>query len=628
MGVVYRAVDTVSGAEIALKVGNAPTDAASMQRLVRETKHATSVVHKNVCAVLDSGETPDGSFYLAMELARGPSFSRVSKTRRASPSMWLEALRALCQGLGAVHAQGIVHRDVKPQNIMFDDEGTLKLLDFGIARSTADETVTETGQVIGTTAYMSPEQARAEPLDGRSDLFSAALSVATLASSGVTRFGATGLDLTQKIMHAAFWQPPLLSEFDPAAPPEIEDLFARVLTLKTEDRFKNAAEVVAAIDAHPWRNIDGENLFRAWVRGDIEDGDMLERDAARERARARSLTHVHSRTARVLALRRASLLVNDPAISEALTEEAAKAHVRFDNDFDEPRAALLKGITERPPDANELRRGIELFQKSGHIEVAARLMWTYVRERPDDAVIARTLDRLLFGEGVNNPGGTASGLSIARGIRTGGLVAQQRSNQAAKNQQARLDNLTGQRSKHGPGEPGRKVDPDVTLANPSVIIAAAERPSSSSGGSWLLRGLVALVLLSATVFLLGRAFKDTRDVVRRTDTVVNDNADVIAVDERVKLVEQAETALQAKDAVAVIDATTRVLGLSPSMETGQRALFLRAQARILQHEKGAARRDLELYLARVTNVDDRRVQDVRRLLASLDDSPAIRPGLE
>jgi serine/threonine protein kinase len=199
MGVVHRARDRETGRDVAVKISEAPVDNATAERQLREARHSMSVKNRHICSVLAAGHTPEGNTYLVMDLVDGPSLVDVARRRRLPPSLWLEALRALAEALTAVHAQHIIHRDVKPQNVMFDARGVLKLLDFGIARSSLDDTVTGTGEIIGTAAYMSPEQARAETLDGRSDLFSAALTIATFASRGASRFAYTKLDIGQKV---------------------------------------------------------------------------------------------------------------------------------------------------------------------------------------------------------------------------------------------------------------------------------------------------------------------------------------------------------------------------------------------------------------------------------------------
>jgi two-component system, LytTR family, response regulator len=184
MGVVYRAVDGRLGREVALKVlSPAPGSDPDLEaRLRREAHAAASLNHPSICIIYEIDEA-EGATFIAMELVRGPSLAAVI-------SAGLESARALdvaievAEGLAAAHARGIVHRDLKPSNVMISDSGRAKIIDFGLAKfwkpldplaSGADTPVrghTDPGRIIGTAAYMSPEQVRGDTVDPRSDVFS------------------------------------------------------------------------------------------------------------------------------------------------------------------------------------------------------------------------------------------------------------------------------------------------------------------------------------------------------------------------------------------------------------------------------------------------------------------------
>jgi len=622
MGVVYRAWDTVEEREIALKIGEVPSDEAAAARLVREIQHASAVRHPHVCSVLGTGTTSTGAVFLAMELVDGPTCVDVAKRSRSGPSIWIEALRALTDGLAAVHAEGIVHRDVKPQNVMFNDDGVLKLLDFGIARSVLDETVTATGQVIGTPAYMSPEQARAEATDARTDLFSAALTVAALAGRGESRFASTGYTLAQKVLRAAYWSPPLLSNVDAATPPELEDLFGRVLTLQPADRVSSARELLALIDACPIRHPRGEAWLKDWAMGKVDDATVRAFDAAREVERARTLPKdLDSQTARVLAWRRATLLDPTPSSLSALSDEAGRAGFRFDEDYDDVRQKVLTGLEAHPPEPEELRRSSELFRRSGHIEVATRLLWSYVRLRPDDMAAVRILERSLMGRVEK------TGLSIARGIKTGGLVAAARSRpttpdgaSAPTRTLALPDAGRTMRGLAGADGPQRPAPAHRGSAGPRGP-AVAEQPGLPR---WLAPTVVALLACVVTWILITTVRTARTEFAGQAKKV--DAVEVkTVVDTRLDLVDQAQQALDTRDHVGAIDKATRALGMDLSMESGRRALLIRARARIALGDKAPARRDLELYIERSTSFSDPNLADVKRLLASLDAPDLNRP---
>lgn len=600
MGVVHRAIDVVSGAEVAVKIGNVPTEPQAAQRFLREMKHAMAVRDEHVCAVHASGTTDDGSVFLVMDLITGPSLQEVARSGRAAPALWLETLRALCLGLAAVHDKGIVHRDVKPQNVMFDRRGTLKILDFGIARSGLDDTVTATGQVIGTAAYMSPEQARAEPTDARSDLFSAALTAASLAAKGVSRFATTQLDLVQKVLRAGMWPAPLLSEIDASAPPELEDIFGAALTLQPADRVASARALIALIDACPARHPHGEQLLKSWVTGAVDDATVLGWDASRELARARALPlDVDNQVARVLALRRASLL--DPS-SETLNlwqAEAARGRFRFDANWQPNELAIIEKLANYNLEPAELRRAYELFRGSGHIEVATRLLWAYCKARPDDVVQVRQLQRSLFGTS------DTSSLSIARGIKTGGLKASAVA-------------VRGGDTRNVASAAVKRVDADVKAA--AVIAGEAGGADDGNVGRWAVRlGLAALGLVVA--LLLVMTVKTGREEMKHVGVAADQLETKKVSDTKVDLLDEAQRKLDDKDALGAVDAATRALALSPSVESGRRALMIRARAYIALLDKPAARRDLELYLERTTSFDDPNIPEVKRLLASLDAAP-------
>jgi serine/threonine protein kinase len=176
MGVVYSATDPLGGRPVAIKrlPSDLTPDSPHVQRLLREFRAAAGVRHPNAVAALEVGEHSDG-YYLVMELIDGPSMS--AWVEKHGPPPWREATRitaAIARALGAAHAAGLVHRDVKPGNILRASDGSVKLADFGLAKSEEgfDPTVTMANEVVGSPHFMSPEQARAKPLDSRSDLYS------------------------------------------------------------------------------------------------------------------------------------------------------------------------------------------------------------------------------------------------------------------------------------------------------------------------------------------------------------------------------------------------------------------------------------------------------------------------
>src|SRR3954451_20979794 len=174
MGVVYEDSDPNLGRAVALKsihanaIGNHLEEAT--QRFKNEARAAGSLSHPNIVTVFDAGEQ-EGLLYIAMELLQGETLEAHLLHRRTVPiATAVDITRQICVALDYANAKGIVHRDIKPGNVILLPNGTVKITDFGLARTA--EAITMTGQVMGTPHYMSPEQVRGRPADGRSDLFS------------------------------------------------------------------------------------------------------------------------------------------------------------------------------------------------------------------------------------------------------------------------------------------------------------------------------------------------------------------------------------------------------------------------------------------------------------------------
>src|SRR5215470_6756512 len=174
MGMVYLAHDTILERDVALKVmvANIADDPELNERFKREAKAVAKMTHPNVVNVFDLGTHTDGSPYIAMELLKGQDLQKVM---RQTPPLDLDRKVAIIvqvlAGLAHAHQAGIVHRDIKPANIFINQDGTVKIMDFGVARLTT-ASMTGTGNIVGTADYMSPEQVKGAKVDGRSDIFS------------------------------------------------------------------------------------------------------------------------------------------------------------------------------------------------------------------------------------------------------------------------------------------------------------------------------------------------------------------------------------------------------------------------------------------------------------------------
>jgi len=254
MGVVYRARDTRLGREVALKVLADPmADADLARRLRQEARAAAALTHPALSVVYEVDEA-EGATFIAMELVRGEPLSTALARGPLSPDRALELAIEVVEGLAEAHAQGVVHRDLKPKNVMLTASGHVKVIDFGLAKtvhrrspadSGADTPVrgdADAGRIMGTAAYMSPEQVRGEEIDGRSDLF----SVGALLYEMLTGEAAFRRDTGVETLHAVLKEPaPRLREIGlgPSAP-VVDRLLDRCLAKLPEDRYASATEVL------------------------------------------------------------------------------------------------------------------------------------------------------------------------------------------------------------------------------------------------------------------------------------------------------------------------------------------------------------------------------------------------
>src|SRR5215472_4821360 len=191
MGVLYRATDLKLGRAVAIKLlaRHLVSDETAKARFVREARAASALDHPNIATIYEIGEE-DGELFIAMALYEGETLKQRLKKSRLTVKEALDLLRQVSLGLEAAHRAGIVHRDIKPANLLMTSTGTVKILDFGVAKLVADsqaESMTHAGQAMGTVLYMSPEQLRGESVDARADLWSLGV-VAYEMLAGVSPF--------------------------------------------------------------------------------------------------------------------------------------------------------------------------------------------------------------------------------------------------------------------------------------------------------------------------------------------------------------------------------------------------------------------------------------------------------
>jgi hypothetical protein len=243
MGVLYRARDRMLERDVALKMMHVDfsVDATARERFEREAKAVARLQHRNVVTIHELGAA-DGSPYIVMEFLGGQDLD--VRLRDGAPMSLAEKLDVaiqLCEGLGYAHEQGIVHRDIKPGNVRVLEDGTVKILDFGIAKF-AVNSVTQSGSILGTPSYMAPEQVMGQPVDGRADLFSAGVLLYELLSGKKPFVGEAPTAVVYQIMHV---EPAPIHDVAPELPEALNEIVARSLMKNPNERYARASEMAS-----------------------------------------------------------------------------------------------------------------------------------------------------------------------------------------------------------------------------------------------------------------------------------------------------------------------------------------------------------------------------------------------
>ena len=252
MGVVYLGKDPKIGRVVAIKTlalaqeFEADELAEVKERFFREAETAGRLSHPHIVTIYDAGEEHD-LCYIAMELLKGGDLVPFTKPGNLLPQDKVVSIAArVAEALGYAHRQGVVYRDVKPANVMYyPDTDSVKVTDFGIARLT-DSSKTKTGMVLGTPSYMSPEQLAGKKIEGRSDLFSLAVSLYQLLCGRLPFEGESMAQLMFKISSEA---PTYILSINPAVPPALVAFLARALAKNPDERFQTGEEFAQALRA-------------------------------------------------------------------------------------------------------------------------------------------------------------------------------------------------------------------------------------------------------------------------------------------------------------------------------------------------------------------------------------------
>ena len=254
MGVVYLAEHTTLGRRVAMKFLSTTTK-DYRARFIREARAISALNHPTIATVYDDGETPDGQPYIVMELINGRPLNE--KLREGSLP-FPEAVRivsAIAAALGEAHHQGVVHRDVKPSNVVITERGQVKVLDFGLVKQITEQTSlagdpnqktlpstrTQSNVIVGTPLYLSPEQATGRPIDGRSDLFALGVLLYECITGQPPFSGTSVIEIGAQVLHVT---PPVPSRINSYVPAELDRITMKAIEKKAEARYQNAQEFI------------------------------------------------------------------------------------------------------------------------------------------------------------------------------------------------------------------------------------------------------------------------------------------------------------------------------------------------------------------------------------------------
>src|SRR5688572_10935872 len=241
MADVYLAEDQELGRRVAVKMLHAryANDEQFVERFRREATHAAGLSHPNIVSIFDRGEA-DGSYYIVMEYVEGRTLKELIRSRGLCPvPVAIAYTRQILSALRYAHRSGVVHRDIKPHNVIVDPEGVVKVTDFGIARAGASQ-MTEEGAIIGTAQYLSPEQARGAPVDQTSDLYSTGIVLYELLTGTVPFTGDTPVEIAMKHLQQTPAPP---SSHRPEVPRDLDYVVLRALAKDPAERYHTAEDM-------------------------------------------------------------------------------------------------------------------------------------------------------------------------------------------------------------------------------------------------------------------------------------------------------------------------------------------------------------------------------------------------
>jgi len=253
MGEVFLAQDTKLGRKVAIKMLPAKSidDALAKKRLLREARAAATLDHPNICSIHEVNEDGD-CLYIVMQYIEGQLLATRLADSVLTSDKVIDVGIQVAEALSEAHVRGVIHRDIKPSNVIITPRGLVKVLDFGLARVAQTEQttdpegktatqLTEEGYIVGTVAYMSPEQLKGQPIDARSDLFSLGVMLYECAVGKPPFTGGSKIEISAKVLQV---EPRKPSELNPGIPRGLEKIILKAMAKEVDDRYQSADEVL------------------------------------------------------------------------------------------------------------------------------------------------------------------------------------------------------------------------------------------------------------------------------------------------------------------------------------------------------------------------------------------------
>jgi len=258
MGVVYKAEDLTLRRTVALKFLGAElsTNTLAQKRFIAEARTASSLDHPNIGTIFEINNTPDGSTFIAMAYYGGGTLEERIAEGPLDVSLTADIVRQVARGLGKAHEHGIVHRDVKPANIMFTDDGVAKILDFGLAKLAGKSRLTKAGTTVGTIAYMSPEQARGEEVDHRTDIWAVGVVMYEMLVKRLPFDDEYEAAMLYSILNA---EPKRLTDLRHDLPADADRIITRCLQKEPDSRYQSMRELLEDMERSVWLDQAGDS---------------------------------------------------------------------------------------------------------------------------------------------------------------------------------------------------------------------------------------------------------------------------------------------------------------------------------------------------------------------------------